>query len=140
MWLDAARDLTEYWVHHQQIREAVGAAVQLDRPVAGVVIDTFMRALAHTLRTVERPAGTRLSVAVDGPHPGRWTVERDVAGWWFVPAAPGTANVVRIDMDTAWRLCTRGIEPEAARDRAVVTGDTALGHAALEIISIIRPA
>jgi hypothetical protein len=45
---------------------------------------------------------------------------------------------VRIDVDTAWRVCTRMIDPDTARDRAVITGDEALGHAALEIVSIIR--
>ena len=137
VWMDAARDFTEYWVHHQQIREAVGESVQLVAHVVGVVVDTFMRALPHTLRSVERPIGTRLTVTVDGPGAGSWTVERDAGGWMFVPPGQSAGNVVRIDVDTAWRLCTRGIDPDTARHRAAITGDAALGHAALGIVSII---
>lgn len=140
VWLDAARDFTEYWVHQQQIREGVGRPLLLDPHVVGVVVDTFMRALGHTLRAQERPAGTRFTLMVDGPGGGQWTVERDAGGWGFVPPEPNADNIVTIDVDTAWRLCTRGIEPDAARSRASITGDEALGHAALEIVSIIRTA
>jgi uncharacterized protein (TIGR03083 family) len=138
VWLDAARDVTEYWVHHQQIRESVGESPLLVPHVVGVVVDTFMRALPHTLRSEERPLGTRLTVVVDGPGAGSWTIERDRNGWRFAPPEPHADSIVRIDVDTAWRVCTRGIDPDTARGRAVVTGDEALGHAALEIVSIIR--
>lgn len=111
VWLDAARDFTEYWVHQQQIREGVGRPLLLDPHVVGVVVDTFMRALGHTLRAQERPAGTRFTLVVDGPGGGQWTVERDAGGWGFVPPEPNADNIVTIDVDTAWRLCTRGIEP-----------------------------
>ena len=138
VWLDAARDFTEYWVHHQQIREAVGESPLLVPHIAGVVVDTFLRALPQTLRAQERPVGTRLTVVVDGPGAGSRTVERDADGWGFALPEELADNVVRIDVDTAWRVCTRMIDPDTARDRAVITGDEALGHAALEIVSIIR--
>jgi uncharacterized protein (TIGR03083 family) len=138
-WLDAARDFTEYWVHHQQIREAVGQPVLL-APHGGIVVDTFLRALPYTLRFERRPIGTRLTFVVDGAGGSSWTVERNATGWGFVAPDLRADCVVRIDMDTAWRLCTRAIEPDAARDRAVISGDDALGRAALGMVSIIRSA
>jgi uncharacterized protein (TIGR03083 family) len=136
VWLDAARDLTEYWVHRQQIQEAAGEPSSPHPQVVGVVVDTFMRALPYTLRTVDRPIGTRLTVVVHDT--GSWTVERDTSDWQFVESEQHADNVVYVDVDTAWRVCTRGIDPDTARDRAVVTGDEALGRAALGIVSIIR--
>jgi uncharacterized protein (TIGR03083 family) len=136
VWLDAARDFTEYWVHHQQIRQAIGQPVLL-APHARVVVDTFMRALPQTLRAQERPIDTQLTFVVDGAGAGRWTVERAPDGWEFVPSERNADCVVRVDTDTAWRLCVRAIDPATARDRATITGDETLGHAALEIVSII---
>ncbi|MFD0776604.1 maleylpyruvate isomerase family mycothiol-dependent enzyme, partial [Streptomonospora algeriensis] len=66
LWLDCARDLTEYWAHRQQIRAAIGLRTEDTAPappVLAVVLDTFMRALPHTLRDTPAPAGTRVRVA-----------------------------------------------------------------------------
>lgn len=138
VWLDAARDLTEYWVHHQQIREAVGLPVRTETPTAAMVVDTFMRALPFTLRAVPRPSGTRLTLVVEGSSGGSWTVERDRDTWRLVPSGPAADTTVMVDVDTAWRLCSRMIEPDTAIGRAAITGDRELGRAALRIVSIIR--
>ncbi len=138
VWLDSARDLSEYWVHRQQIREAVGLRPIIDDLTAGVVIDTFMRALPYTLRDERRPPGTRFSMIVEGTAETAWTVERHPDGWRFVLDGSSADNAVAVDVDTAWRLCTRAIEPGAARSGARISGDAALAEAALTIVSIIR--
>jgi len=57
VWLDAARDFTEYWTHHQQIYDATGRNGLADPRYLGPVIGTFVRALPHTLAEVPaRPA------------------------------------------------------------------------------------
>ena len=48
-----------------------------------------------------------------------------------------TAASVRLDADTAWRLCTRGISPKDARQRAEIVGDFHLASAMLQIVSAI---
>ncbi|CAM5680121.1 hypothetical protein SRIMM317S_03293 [Streptomyces rimosus subsp. rimosus] len=67
MWLDSARDLTEFWTHRQQIRHAAGQGTDPDPRLLSVVLDTFLRALPHTLREVAAPAGTQIQVRIDGP-------------------------------------------------------------------------
>jgi hypothetical protein len=62
VWLDAARDFSEYWTHHQQICDATDQAGLMNPGYAGPVIDTFMRALPHTLRNVTAPEGTALQI------------------------------------------------------------------------------
>lgn len=77
---------------------------------------------------------------VEGPGGGIWTVVRDTVGWGFTPDDQEVDNVVTLDMDTTWRLCTRAVTPDIARSSAAVAGDRALAHTALDIISIIRTA
>ncbi|NSC20156.1 maleylpyruvate isomerase family mycothiol-dependent enzyme [Streptomyces albus subsp. chlorinus] len=145
-WLDVARDLTEFWTHRQQIRHATGRGTDPDPRFLSVVLDTFMRALPHTLRDVEAPPGTQLQMRIEGRAGGVWTATAtaDASGaggrrWSLAePEGGRPAAAVRLDAETAWRLCTRGVRPLAALDRARVEGDRALAEAACRIVSIVH--
>lgn len=140
MWLDSARDFTEFWTHRQQIRHAVGRPTDAEPRPLSVVLDTFMRALPHTLRDVAAPVGTQVQVRIAGPAGGTWSVTAtDAHARWSlaVPDVVRPAAVVRLDTETAWRLCTRGVEPDAALARARVEGDRELAEAACQIVSIV---
>jgi uncharacterized protein (TIGR03083 family) len=138
VWLDAARDFSEYWTHHQQICNATGQPGLMSPGYAGSVIDTFMRALPRTLRNVTAPDGTVLQMTVTGPGAGEWACTRDADRWSLhrLPH-PEPAAHVELDTDTAWRLCTRGITPQQAARRTRIDGDHRLATAALQIVSII---
>lgn len=136
MWLDSARELTEFWTHRQQIRHAVGAGTDPDARVLAFVLDTFMRALPHTLRTTAAEAGTQVQVRVGADT---WTVTRLDRHWSLaVPADGEPAASVQLDPESAWRLCVRGIEPSEAMSRATVQGDRRLAAAVCQVVSIIR--
>jgi uncharacterized protein (TIGR03083 family) len=138
MWLDSARELTEYWTHRQQIRHAVGRGTDPDPRVLSVVLDTFMRALPHTLRDVDAPPGTQLRMRVGGPAGGTWTVTAAGERWSLAePEAARTAAAVELDAETAWRLCVRALEPADALARARIEGDRELAEAACRIVSIV---
>ncbi|MEU6914451.1 maleylpyruvate isomerase family mycothiol-dependent enzyme [Streptomyces olindensis] len=139
MWLDCAREFTEYWTHRQQIRHAVGLDTDPEPRALSVVLDTFMRALPHTLRGVEAPGGTRVEVTVTGPGGGVWTVTAVTGGWSLGEGSHGRppTTAVRLDAETAWRLCTRGIEPATALARARARGDHRLAEAVCRIVSIV---
>lgn len=77
VWLDCARDFTEYWAHGQQIRDATGRPGGDAPDVAHAVLDTFLRAMPWTLRDTP---GTALSVVVDGPAGGTWSWRRTGSG------------------------------------------------------------
>jgi uncharacterized protein (TIGR03083 family) len=145
-WLDCARDLTEDWLHQQQIREATGKAVAPTAPVLFAVLDTFLRAMPYTLGQHEPDGaaeGSTLVLQVPGAGGGRWAWRRGVDHWgWAGPAdrPTGSAETASIDIqaDTLWRLCARMIEPEQAAAAAELGGDQALGRAALQLVAIIR--
>ena len=139
LWLDAARDLTEYWTHHQQICEATGQPGLDDPEYLRPVIDTFLRALPHTMKDVDAPPHTTLEVVVTGPGEGTWSCTRTTAHWALHHGStPYPDSRLTLDTDTTWRLCTRAISPENAITKTHIDGDQNLAHAALTIISIIR--
>lgn len=139
MWLDSARDLTEFWTHRQQIRHATGQGTDPDPRLLSVVLDTFMRAMPHTLRDIDAPAGTQVRVRIDGPAGGAWTVTATGGRWSLAEADAGRpAATVRLDAETAWRLCTRGIQPDTARARARTDGERSLADAVCRIVSVIH--
>jgi uncharacterized protein (TIGR03083 family) len=138
VWLDAARDFSEYWTHQQQICDATGRPGLTDPEFMAPVLDTFLRALPHTLRDVDAAAGTAVRVTVTGPSGSQWTCVRDAERWRLDhPPVPRPAVSIELDPDTAWRLCTRGISPSRAADLAQIDGDARLALAALQIVSII---
>ncbi len=137
VWLDAAREYTEFWVHQQQIREAVGARPLDEAEFRGPVIDTFMRALPYTLRDVEARTGRQVAYTVTGQGGGKWTAQRTADGWAIdrvTPTSRSPLASVTTDADTFWRLCTRN--PSRA-DRVTVKGDESVCATLLTMTSII---
>jgi len=138
-WLDIAREYTERWVHHQQIREAVGAPLMGEARWIGPVIATFVHALPRTYATVDAPEGTAVSLMVEGEGGGSFTVMRDASDAWtlFVGTPEAPMATVRMTPDLAWRLFTKQVRPDAALSLVTIEGDLALGQRLLGTVSII---
>ncbi|WP_409062139.1 maleylpyruvate isomerase family mycothiol-dependent enzyme [Streptomyces sp. SYP-A7185] len=137
-WLDIAREFTEYWTHRQHIRHATGLGTDRRPGALSMVLDTFLRALPHTLRHTPAPAGTQLRVLVDEPALA-WTVTATTDRWSLAEASAGRPAVaVELDAETAWRLCTRGIDPDTALARARIRGERRFAEAVCQIVSIVH--
>src|SRR6266545_6591464 len=131
VWLDAARDFTEYWIHQQQIAEATGHPGLTQPDYLGPVLDTFLRGLPHTLRDATAGEGATLEFTVTGPAGGTWTCTRTGTRW--APDHDQQTHPdarVELDADTTWRLCTRGITPSRppAEPAPKETTDSPLRH------------
>ena len=135
-----AREYTEYWVHQQQVRDAVGRPGACSERLMAPVIDTFVRAVPYALRHLGPALGSRVQLEVTGPGGGTWTIRRQDAAWAVDrgPSAQDAAALVRLSADTLWRVATRGITVETARERSTISGDQALGSAVLTLVAIIR--
>jgi uncharacterized protein (TIGR03083 family) len=130
-WLDVARELTERWIHRQQLREALGRPSDLDPDLAGPVLDSLRWAYPYRLGALRRPEGTTVSVEVSGPDVVRsWTLVSDGASWSFdgPVSGPGTASATLVLSDEqAWRLLTNNFDP-ARHGEPAMSGDAAAGR------------
>jgi uncharacterized protein (TIGR03083 family) len=140
VWLDVAREYTEYWVHQQQVRDAVGRPGADGQRLARPVTDTFLRAVPYTLRERPAPPGTALHIRVTGPGGGDWTALRRPDTWAVDSGAPGGRPAARVEIssDGLWRVATRGIAVDDALRQATISGDQVLGAAVLHLVSIVR--
>ncbi|GAA2314857.1 maleylpyruvate isomerase family mycothiol-dependent enzyme [Nonomuraea roseoviolacea subsp. roseoviolacea] len=136
-WLDIGREYTEFWVHQQQVRDAVGVPGADDPELVRPVLEIFARALPRALRAEERPEGTAVELEVTGPAGGRWLAVRRDGRWTLDPGDARPAARVTMDQDTFWRLASRGITVGQARARAELTGDPALAEAVTTLLAVV---
>jgi uncharacterized protein (TIGR03083 family) len=136
-WLDIGREYTEYWVHQQQIRDAVSRPGATEPDLMTPVPQVFARALPHTLRAHDRPEGTAVLLEVSGPAGGRWSAVWQDGRWRMAPPATAPAARVTMDQDTFWRLATRGITVEEARERSERSGDPELAAAVTTLLAVV---
>jgi uncharacterized protein (TIGR03083 family) len=138
-WLDAAREYSEYWVHQQQIRDAVQRPGGDDAVLLGPVVDTFLRAVPYALRDEAAAAGSSIQIEISGAGGGSWLASRQDSGWTIRPGhGSAPAATIRLSPDTLWRVATRGITVAAAAGRTQFDGARELGLATLGLVSIIR--
>jgi uncharacterized protein (TIGR03083 family) len=129
VWLDIGREYTERWLHQQQIREAVGAPGLVARQWLHPTLDIFMRALPHTYRAVKAEPGQSVLFAIEGEAGDDWTLRREAQGWrLFTGREDASTTRVRLDQETAWKLLSKGLTPDAARQRVRIEGDRKLGE------------
>ncbi|RDI44501.1 maleylpyruvate isomerase family mycothiol-dependent enzyme [Nocardia mexicana] len=137
-WLDIARDYTEYWVHQQQIRDAVSRPGADEVSLLHPVLATFLHALPVALRDRVRPASTSVLFEITGPAGGRWAAVSNGDSWELTAAPTSDPDAsVRMDPDTAWRLASRGISVDEARGRAALQGDHELTTAATTLLAVV---
>lgn len=138
-WLDVAREYSEYWVHQQQIRDAVHCPGGASGEMLGPVVNTFLCAVPHALRDATARPGSCVQIEIRDEGGGSWSVTRQEAGWAIRPGRGTTAEAtVGLSADTLWRVATRGITVAAAAERAQIDGARPLGLAVLALVSIIR--
>src|SRR3984957_1473411 len=88
VWFDNARELTERWHHQAQIRLATSRPGIMTPELYHPVLDTFLRGLPHTYRSVEAPVGTALLVEIAGECGGQWCLMRLENAWTFSDELP----------------------------------------------------
>lgn len=78
-------------------------------------------------------------MAVTGSACGTWTVAAiEDRCSSEVPPAGRLAASVTLDTATAWRLCTRGIEPTSALSRARIEGCRGPTEVTCHIVSVVH--
>jgi uncharacterized protein (TIGR03083 family) len=114
VWLDQARELSERWIHRQQLLQALGRPSDLRPDLAGPVLDGLRWAYPHRLDSARRPTGTTTAVTVAGLEvQARWILVSDGDAWRFRPSHDGrTAAELQMSTEQAWRLLTNNFDPD----------------------------
>ena len=138
VWLDVAREFTERWHHQQQIRDATGRPPLYDPYFLSPVLDTFVRALPHNFRRTSAPEGTVVRLQISGDAGGNWFLVRTPSAWELtLDSESQPVAEVTLSQDTAWRMFTKGLAPEAAQASALIRGDAALASPIFRTVSVI---
>jgi uncharacterized protein (TIGR03083 family) len=138
VWLDLAREYTERWCHQQQIRDAVGQPALTQPRYLAPVLAAFAWALPRTFRATSAAEGTVITLTICGAAGGQWSVRQEASTWRLYAGAPERRDAeVLIDEALAWRLFTRGLSPEHAREQVTLVGDPVLASKICEMVSII---
>jgi hypothetical protein len=137
-WFDTARELTERWHHQQQIRLATNRPGIMTPDLYRPVLDCFMRGMPHHFRDVEAPSGAALLVEITGECGGFWCLSKGPAGWSLANApSEDFAARVAIPEQLAWRLFTKGIDRDLAREQIEILGNHELGERVLHLTAIV---
>lgn len=137
-WLDQVRELSERWIHRQQILEALGRPPDLNPDLLRPVLDGFRWAYPFRLGDVTRPPGTAVRVAVTGPEVAdAWTMVTDGVQWRFSAASDeGAVAALEVATDQAWRLLTNNLDP-AEHGTPTTLGDDEIAGVLLRTRAII---
>jgi uncharacterized protein (TIGR03083 family) len=136
-WLNQARELSEYWIHRQQLLQAAGRPSDLRADLAGPVLDGLRWAYPFRLGQAAAQPGDSVTISVTGPVTVTWHLVATPAGWAYRDA-PGTRVVATLEMTTeqAWRLLTNNL-PAADRSSIAASGDETVLAILLQTRAII---
>jgi len=123
VWLDQARELSEFWIHRQQLRHALGQESDVRTDLLGPILEGLRWAYPFRLAEVRAEPGDSVSIEVSGPSSALWHLVSGSNGWEF-QASPGSRLVATLAVTTeqAWRLLTNNLPPIQQRELAI-SGD-----------------
>jgi uncharacterized protein (TIGR03083 family) len=138
VWLDLAREYTERWVHQQHIRDAVGRPGLKERQWFEPVLEAFVLGLPRALAAAAAADGAIVRLTITGEAGGGWLARKSGGRWAVLPNEEIAATAeVELDQETAWRLFSKGISPNDARQTARIAGDSALADRVFDTVSIL---
>lgn len=136
-WFHAAREYAGKWTHQQQIRDAAGKDLLFEKDLYQPFIATVMCGLPHTYKNTQAPTGTSVLVKVKELDE-EWHINKTDEGWVLRRETRlNPTSKITMDMDTAWRIFSKGVSPEAALKKVSIEGDESLGRVALGMVSVM---
>ncbi|MEM6799844.1 MAG: maleylpyruvate isomerase N-terminal domain-containing protein [Bacteroidota bacterium] len=136
-WFHCAREYTEKYHHQMQIRAAVGKEeVLLAEKWYLPYLDTSMQALPHHYRDIVAEEGSSIKFSI-AEISKNWVLSFRNKSWVLEDEAEAFASEVIIPGKIAWKLFTKGISADKARNQIHISGDQRLGEHILKLIAVI---
>jgi uncharacterized protein (TIGR03083 family) len=137
VWLEQARELSEYWIHRQQLRQALGRRSDLSADLSGPVLDGLCWAYPYRLARAPSDPGDTVTISVTGPVTRTWHLVAGPAGWAYrTQPGPRATGSLTMTTEQAWRLLTSNL-PAAQKQELAVTGDDAITSILLHTRAIV---
>ena len=137
-WLVGAREFTERWVHHQQIRDALGKPGLNGPSFVAPILAAAMHGVPRAYDGVEAPEDTTIAIDVTGRAGFSWAVRRDSDGWKLYEGLTREATTrLSLDQDTAWRFLMGLLGVDETRRKVTVEGDEGLAEPFFDAVSAI---
>jgi len=137
-WFDTARELTERWHHQQQIRLAASRPGMMTPKLYHPVLDCFVRAMPYAYRRTDAPVGTSILLEISGECGGSWALTKGTEAWHFAKEHPERiASRITLPQEIAWRVFTKGIVRDVARQQSQIEGDATLADPVFTLTAIV---
>lgn len=139
-WFDIAREYTEKWHHQQQIREATGRPLLVQKKWLSPLISTLIRGVPAVYnKHVTNVKNEIIKIYILGITDNIWFLANEYGDWQLFEANNKSADtIIEIDVDTAWRLFTKNITEDEALRRINVSGNTELGNLITKTVSFMK--
>jgi uncharacterized protein (TIGR03083 family) len=85
-WFDQLRELSEYWIHRQQLLEALGHPSDFRPELVGPVLDGLRWAYPFRLHQLHGVPGDTVVLAITGPSAVTWHLVATGRDWEFRPS------------------------------------------------------
>lgn len=138
-WFHIAREYTEKWHHQQQIRLAIDQQeVLLQQRYYWPFLETSMRALPHQYRATMGDMGQTISIQILGGEDRVWFLKYE-NGWNLSKKATSNKRDCSIEIlpEVAWRIFTKGISADKAKQQSSITGNKILAEPFFKTLAIM---
>ncbi|MDW3650035.1 MAG: maleylpyruvate isomerase N-terminal domain-containing protein [Bacteroidia bacterium] len=136
-WFHIAREYTEKFHHQMQIRFAVGKDAELLQEKWYLpYLDTSMQGLPHHYRNISVEEGSTIGFKVSDISKN-WGIRYANTQWTLTDQLDHLVAEVSIPKEIAWRIFTKGISREEARQSVEILGNAALGEKILDMIAVM---
>ncbi|MEL6252083.1 MAG: maleylpyruvate isomerase N-terminal domain-containing protein [Bacteroidota bacterium] len=136
-WFHIAREYTEKFHHQMQIRYAVGNDAELlEEKWHLPYLDTSLQGLPHHYRNIVADEGSGIIFRVSDISKN-WGIRYINPKWELVDNLDQINAEVSIPKEIAWRIFTKGISRDEAKQKVKIIGDFALGEKILDMIAVM---
>lgn len=109
VWLDQVRELSESWIHHQQIHIAMGREPDLRADLLQPILTGLRWAYPYRLKDCPAESGDTACIEITGAVALQWNLIATSEGWEFGPAPMRVVARLDVTSDEAWRLLTNNL-------------------------------
>lgn len=139
-WFDIAREYTEKWHHQQQIREATGRSLLIEKQWLSPLINTLIRGVPPVYnRYASEHQNETIQIYISGVIDDSWILAIRNNRWHLYKSnGDQVKTTIEMDDDTAWRLFTKNITEQEALKRVHISGNQKLGTLIAKTVSYMK--